>query len=162
VRAVQLHGNESPADSRWVAERFPNLIRALGVDHPGLTSGDDYGAHRLLIDAPRPGSGETFDWRLLDEVAAGRSFILAGGLHPGNVAEAIETVRPWGVDVASGVESKPGLKDPVKVRRFLAAARDAAAHLDQPATGGLGASSRSRPTEPAPTSTIFDLEDDRA
>lgn len=126
LRAVQLHGDESPEDTRWVSARVPAVIRAFSVRDPALTSGADYGPHRLLIDSPSPGSGQVFDWSVVEQVAAGRPFILAGGLTPDNVADAVELVEPWGVDVASGVESSPGRKDPAKVRRFIQAARQAA------------------------------------
>ncbi len=84
----------------------------------------------ILIDAASPGgalggTGHRVPWELLEGVAWPVPMILAGGLNPGNVAEAIGRVRPWGVDVASGVESSPGVKDPSKVRDFLAAVHDA-------------------------------------
>lgn len=129
IDVVQLHGDETPGDCRWVAERIPGLIRAFGIADPALISGDDYGPHRLLIDSPRPGSGQVFDWSNLELVSRGRPFILAGGLTPENVADAIDISRPWGVDVASGVESAPGRKDPTKVRRFITNARRAAAEF---------------------------------
>lgn len=125
LRAVQLHGSESPEDTRWVGERVPALIRAFGISDPMLVSGADFGPHRLLVDSPMGGSGQTFDWGLVDSRVGSRPYILAGGLDPDNVAEAIESLGPWGVDVASGVEASPGRKDPAKVRRFLAAARGA-------------------------------------
>jgi len=139
VRVVQLHGDETPEDCRWVAERVPGLIRALGIADPALNGGDDFGADRLLIDSPRPGSGQVFDWSNLELVLGGRPFILAGGLTPENVADAIDVARPWGVDVASGVESAPGRKDPTKVRHFITNARRAAADLrhSEAHTGGL-------------------------
>ena len=105
------------------------MIRAFSVADRALTSDADYGPHRLLIDSPAPGSGQVFDWSNLAELASGRKFILAGGLNPGNVGDAIRVARPWGVDVATGVESAPGRKDPAKVRKFIAAARKAAAAL---------------------------------
>lgn len=123
LRAVQLHGHESAEDTRWVAERVPAVIRAFSANDPALTRYEEFGPVRLLIDAPEPGSGHTFDWTRMDELEIDRPIILAGGLNPDNVTEAIETVRPWGVDLASGVESAPGKKDPVLVRRFIAAAR---------------------------------------
>ncbi len=129
LRVVQLHGDESAEETRWVAERVPALIRAFSIKDPALAGDDDYGDHRLLIDSPLPGSGEVFDWDRLDRVVRGRPYILAGGLNPANVGHAVELLRPWGVDVASGVESAPGQKDPSKVRRFIAAAREAAAAL---------------------------------
>ncbi len=143
LRAVQLHGHESPEDTRWIAERVPAVIRAFSAQDPALTRHAEYGPVRLLVDSPEPGSGTTFDWSRLGELQLNRPILLAGGLDPENVAEAIEMVRPWGVDVASGVESSPGHKDPVKVRRFISAARSAPF------------------TEPSPASDPFDWADDR-
>jgi len=141
LRAVQLHGDESPEDTRWIGERVPAVIKAFTIDDPALGSGADYGPHRLLIDSPIPGSGQVFEWDRLDHRAAGRPYILAGGLTPENVGLAIELLDPWGVDVATGVEAAPGHKDPAKVRRFLAAAR-AAVPMARPAPSG--------PSEPVP------------
>jgi phosphoribosylanthranilate isomerase len=70
------------------------------------------------------GTGRTFDWAVLDETPLKRPFVLAGGLDPGNVAEAVRRVRPWGVDVSSGVESSPGHKDLVRVAAFIHAVQD--------------------------------------
>lgn len=135
IPVVQLHGDETPEDCRWVAERVHRLIRAFAITDPALGGDDDYGPHRLLIDSPRPGSGQVFDWSNLELILGGRPFILAGGLTPDNVADAIDVARPWGVDVASGVESAPGRKDPTKVRRFITNARQATAALGStPAT----------------------------
>lgn len=131
LRVVQLHGHESPEDTRWVAERVPNVIRAFSVQDPALERRRlaEYGPVRLLVDSPLPGSGEVFDWQLLGELSAERGFILAGGLTPDNVGHAVASVEPWGVDVSSGVEASPGVKDPVKVQRFIAHARAAHASL---------------------------------
>lgn len=123
LRAVQLHGHETAEDTRWVAERVPAVIRAFSAQDPALERHEEFGPVRLLIDSPEPGSGHTFDWSRMDELASGRPILLAGGLNPDNVASAVETVRPWGVDAASGIESSPGHKDPVLVRRFIANAR---------------------------------------
>lgn len=128
LRAVQLHGHESPEDTRWVAERVPEVIKAFAAGDPALRRHEEYGSVRLLIDAPEPGGGVPFDWDRLAAEPVGAPFLLAGGLDPDNVARAIETVRPWGVDVASGVEAisvdgRPRRKDPVALRRFIAAAR---------------------------------------
>ena len=79
-----------------------------------------------MVDAPTPGAGKVFDWTLIDEVAEGPRLILAGGLTPDNVAEAVRAVRPWGVDVATGVEKAPGKKDALKVKAFIERAREAA------------------------------------
>jgi phosphoribosylanthranilate isomerase len=90
-----------------------------------------WGADQVLLDAfvagAEGGTGETFDWSLVDVVrGAGCDVIVAGGLTPDNVADAVRATRPWGVDVASGVEASPGIKDHEAVRRFIADARAAA------------------------------------
>jgi phosphoribosylanthranilate isomerase len=85
----------------------------------------------VLVDADAPGSGTVFDWALADAVPAGVRLMLAGGLNGENVAQAIRRVRPWGVDVATGVETTPGSgrKDARKLRRFIDQAHDAGAQL---------------------------------
>ena len=92
---------------------------------PALDGARGYAADVVLIDSHAPGSGEVFDWSLAEGAPIGRRFILAGGLTPANVAEAIEKVAPWGVDVSTGVEASPGHKDPVKVRDFIRNAKAA-------------------------------------
>lgn len=126
VKAVQLHGNETPAQAIEIAGSVRYVIKAFGVDSPHLHRADQYGTDLVLVDAPNPGSGKVFDWHLAGEVPEGLRLILAGGLHADNVADAVGAVEPWGVDVSSGVESSPGHKDPTKVRRFIANARAAA------------------------------------
>lgn len=79
----------------------------------------------FVYESARSGSGTTVDWDAAARLAAGRQMILAGGLSVGNVGEAIRTVRPWGVDVSSAVESAPGIKDVAKVREFVLAAKAA-------------------------------------
>ncbi|MCC6437564.1 MAG: phosphoribosylanthranilate isomerase [Acidimicrobiales bacterium] len=123
LRAAQLHGHESPDDTRWVRERVGIVIKGFAAGDPALDHFDGYGADIALIDSPTPGSGEVFDWSLAEGAPTNRRLILAGGLTPDNVAEAIERVRPWGVDVASGVEKAPGRKDALKVSRFIANAK---------------------------------------
>ncbi|MBX9736119.1 MAG: bifunctional indole-3-glycerol phosphate synthase/phosphoribosylanthranilate isomerase, partial [Phycisphaerales bacterium] len=81
--------------------------------------------HTLLIEGPRSGVGETVDWHAVAPIARTHRIILAGGLTPDNVGEAIRIVRPYAVDVSSGVESSPGVKDPTKIAAFLAAVRAA-------------------------------------
>jgi phosphoribosylanthranilate isomerase len=125
LRAAQLHGRETAEDSRWVAERVGFMIKAFVAGEPELDRAADYGAHAVLIEGPSPGSGRVFDWSLAEGAPANQRIILAGGLDPTNVADGIERVGPWGVDVSSGVESSPGRKDPRKVRAFVAAAREA-------------------------------------
>ena len=79
----------------------------------------------FLYEGPQSGAGETVDWARAAVVAEGARMILAGGLASANVAAAVGAVRPWGVDVSSGVESEPGIKDPAKIREFIKAARAA-------------------------------------
>lgn len=125
LRGAQLHGHETPPEAAVVRRHVPFLVKAFSVDDPGLARIDDFAVDAVLLDSTTPGSGIAFDWELARPYVAGRRVILAGGLGPDNVAEAVERVRPWGVDVASGVEASPGRKDPVKVRRFIAAAGQA-------------------------------------
>lgn len=137
MRVAQLHGDESPDDVAWIGARVPSVIRALSAESLARYDLDACGPTRLMIDAPEPGSGVTFDWDRLAADPPQRPYILAGGLHPGNVAGAIRLLEPWGVDVASGVEARPGVKDPVKVQRFIAEARSVAPSddVDGPTSG---------------------------
>ncbi len=91
----------------------------------------EFGADAMLLDSPQPGSGEVFDWSLAEDApVAGHNLILAGGLSPNNIEVAIARVKPWGVDVASGVEKSPGKKDPTRLRSFIDRARRAGESLD--------------------------------
>ena len=130
LRAAQLHGHETAEQTRNVRARVPVVIKAFPAGHPGLGHLDDYGADIVHIEGDTPGSGQVFDWRLAEDApTAGHRVLLAGGLHAGNVGEAIRRVEPWGVDVSTGVEREPGRKDPVKLREFIDAAREAGAAL---------------------------------
>jgi phosphoribosylanthranilate isomerase len=129
--AVQLHGDEPPA---LVASLGLRTVKALQVGHRPVTAlARRYAAADLLLldtaQAAHGGGGVAFDWALAKGLARRRPVLLAGGLTPENVAEAVRAVRPFGVDVASGVERRPGVKDPRKLSAFVAAARAAAAHL---------------------------------
>jgi len=124
--AAQLHGSESVATSRKVHESVPMLFRAMSATDPALTDIDAHGADVVLLDAPVPGGGVPFDWTLVGDLTARHRVLLAGGLRPDTVADAVIAVRPWGVDVASGVEVEPGRKDHDAMRRFIDAARSAA------------------------------------
>ncbi len=126
VKAVQLHGRETPEQAAEVAGSIRWVIKAFAATSPDLPKADRYGTDLVLVDAPSPGSGKVFDWGLASEVPDSVRLILAGGLDPDNVADAIAAVEPWGVDVSSGVEVAPGRKDPSLVRRFIANARAAA------------------------------------
>ena len=124
--AAQLHGHESAEQTREVRRRIPLVIKCFPAGHPGLSRLAEYGADIIHIEGEKPGSGEVFDWRLAEDAPkAGHRVLLAGGLHPGPVADGIRQVKPWGVDVSSGVEREPGRKDPVKLREFIDAARAA-------------------------------------
>ena len=125
LRAAQLHGHESSADSHWVRQRVPIVIKAFAAGDRRLELADEYGADAILIDSSAPGSGRVFDWSLAEGAPFNRRIILAGGLTPANVADAVRRVRPWGVDVSSGVESAPGRKDASKIRAFVEAAKAA-------------------------------------
>lgn len=126
LRAAQLHGHESAEQTQEVRQRVGIVIKGFPAGHPGLSRIPDYGADIILVEGEKPGSGEVFDWRLAEDAPrAGHRVLLAGGLHPGNVADGIRQVRPWGVDVSTGVEREPGRKDPVKMREFIDNARAA-------------------------------------
>jgi phosphoribosylanthranilate isomerase len=122
---VQLHGDESP---ELLSLFLPHAYKAIRVrGRESLEVAARYGGEHILLDAFVPGvhggSGATFDWSLAAEVARSRSVTLAGGLSPSNVAEAVRVVRPYCVDVASGVESAPGRKSVELMRAFVAAAK---------------------------------------
>ncbi len=121
--AAQLHGHETPNEVDWIAERIPLVIKAVPAGGNQADRASEFSVPTILIDAPEPGSGEVFDWSLTDSLPADKNILLAGGLHPDNVVAAIERVKPWGVDVASGVESEPGKKDPAALRRFIQIAK---------------------------------------
>ena len=124
--AAQLHGHESPEQAREVRSRVSRMIKGFYAIDPGLSDVASYNADVALIDSPTPGGGDVFDWSLVENVPlSGIPLLLAGGLDADNVRRAVHTVTPWGVDVSSGVERVPGKKDPVKMRRFIDAARSA-------------------------------------
>lgn len=126
LRAAQLHGRESPEQTQWVKARVPVVLKAFTAGDPAIAKAADHGADLVLVDSANPGSGRVFDWALAEDVPAGQRLVLAGGLNPGNVGEAIARVRPFGVDVVSGVERSPGRKDARLVRAFVSAAKAAA------------------------------------
>jgi phosphoribosylanthranilate isomerase len=124
---LQLHGDESPETLRSL---LPHAYKALRIaTEADVALARTYPGDHLLVDAKVDGAlggtGATFDWALVRTLATERRLTLAGGLVPGNVARAVAVVRPFCVDVASGVESAPGVKDLAKVRAFIEAARSA-------------------------------------
>jgi len=132
VDLIQLHGDEAPVilsdyEGRAYKALRPHTEEELDLDAPwfldmGLREGP-----RLLIDAAvkgaYEGTGVLANWDTARRLARRYPILLAGGLTPENVAEAVRSVRPWGVDVSSGVEQEPGKKDPAKVRAFIELAR---------------------------------------
>ena len=125
LHGVQLHGNEPASEVEWIRERVNFVIQAFAAGDPALADAGKSKADVILVDSPNPGSGKVFDWRIAEGAPSGVRLLLAGGLRPENVGEAIRLVRPWGVDVSSGVEERPGRKDARKLREFVAAARAA-------------------------------------
>ena len=126
---VQLHGDETPADAAMLREAAIPFIKAIGVKtHADLERVEDFGASAILLDAHAPGvyggTGETFDWNTALEFKSKHPqlpLILAGGIKAENTARAVEMLRPSALDVASGAESSPGVKDFDKVRAILRA-----------------------------------------
>jgi phosphoribosylanthranilate isomerase len=126
--AIQFHGHEAPTDYARSSHR---VIKAVAVGD-SFDRGRDLDAvpsHvTVLLDAHDPikrgGTGKAIDWTIAADAARRRRVILSGGLQPGNVQAALSAVRPYAVDVSSGVESAPGIKDPDKLRAFFEAVRE--------------------------------------
>jgi phosphoribosylanthranilate isomerase len=151
LTGVQLHFDAPAALAAQLRERFGDKLRILGVVHFDSATVErvaamagDANIDALLVDSRTAtavgGTGVAFDWAaasetLFQNAEERKPFVAAGGLTPENVAEAIATLRPWGVDVVSGVESAPGRKDPAKVRAFIDRARAAES---APSTRELG------------------------
>ena len=124
---LQLHGQEPAAR---LSRLLPNAYKAVAIeDAADARRAATFPGERLLVDTKvsgaSGGTGKVFDWQLVTELAAQRKLILAGGLRPDNVAAAVRVLEPFGVDVASGVESAPGRKDPEKLRAFIQNVRGA-------------------------------------
>ena len=131
IRWLQLHGAEAPADLDLL---LPEAFKAVAIGSAAdAQQAARFGGSRLLLDAKTPGelggSGQRFDWTLALALAKERDLIVAGGLAPDNVAEAVRVLQPFGVDVASGVEvpGNPRKKDETKLRAFVSAVRAAVA-----------------------------------
>jgi phosphoribosylanthranilate isomerase len=129
--AVQIHGKLPAALAGELRERGLNIIKALSVTEKEFYSFDETLVGAVLIDGPSPGSGEAHAWPDLTERGFHCPVIAAGGLTPSNVAAFIELTGAWGVDVASGIERSPGVKDPELVAAFVANARAAFARRSQ-------------------------------
>ena len=126
LTAIQLHGDEPPAYGNALA--WP-ILRSVTLETAFKVAQEWSDDTTLLLDAADPerrgGTGQQVDWQAAAELAAAHRVVLAGGLTPGNVAEAIARVHPYGVDVSTGVEDAPGVKNPAKVSQFLMCARKA-------------------------------------
>jgi phosphoribosylanthranilate isomerase len=140
--AVMLHPTQ--AELALIVEGFrPDVLQTDAGDLAGLAlpaglatlpvwrdaAAALSGGGRILFEGPRSGTGQRADWSAARELASRRELVLAGGLAPENVEEAIAQVRPFGVDVSSGVEERPGRKDPARIADFVARARAAFARL---------------------------------
>lgn len=131
-QALQLHGDETPAEVERLMKRGVNVIKALQVrDEASLAQIGEFACDSILLDAYNPGTygggGHAFPWELAvraREMFPQKQILLSGGLTPDNVKQAVEQTQPVAVDVASGVESLPGSKDLLQVARFIAEARD--------------------------------------
>ena len=128
VQIIQLHGDETPEYCRALAGR--PLIKAVRIGAAGVAEKlEEYEVRAFVLDARDDtlygGTGRSFDWRLVKNIRCPRPVILAGGLRPDNVRDAIRMVRPYGVDVCSGIESAPGKKDPGKLTQFMKEVRNA-------------------------------------
>lgn len=125
IEWLQLHGSE---DAARTAELLPHAFKAVAIaSADDARSATAFPGERLLVDTKVAGSsggtGQVFEWRLVEELCRVRNLILAGGLTASNVARAVRELAPFGVDVASGVELSPGRKDPELVSAFVEAAR---------------------------------------
>lgn len=129
--ALQLHGDEPAAALERVLAELPRSFKAVRIgDASDVARAAGHAGDRLLVDAKVPGtlggSGAKVDWELVRPLVRARDVVLAGGLTPSNVRDAIAALQPFGVDVASGVELRPGVKDLGAVAAFVAAARGGA------------------------------------
>jgi len=125
IGVVQFHGDETP---EYVSSFSQRTIKAMRIrNEQSISDMHSYDANAILADAYCPdaygGTGKTFNWDLLSGIQSSERIILAGGLGPENVAEAITRVRPYAVDVSSGVEVSPGVKDHGRLRRFITEAK---------------------------------------
>ena len=125
LRTVQLHDPASDSLLERLDARDVRVLRAVTLRSPELSPRELERAVAVIVDSAKPGSGVANDWLAVSSVKFAVPMLVAGGLTPQNVRDVIGHTSPWGVDVASGVESAPGVKDPAKVASFVARAREA-------------------------------------
>lgn len=129
IKIIQFHGDETSRYCSSFEERDFEVIKTFHIkDEMSLKRIDEYNVHAFLFDTYKAGqaggTGETFDWDLIrDKPFITEKLFLAGGLNPDNLEEALKIVKPYAVDVASGVESAPGQKDPKKLKSFISIAK---------------------------------------
>ncbi|MBB32841.1 MAG: N-(5'-phosphoribosyl)anthranilate isomerase [Acidimicrobiaceae bacterium] len=137
LAAAQLHGVESTAHVQAVKQEVRTVFKAVTAGSKAFYEAEDFKADAVLVDSEIPGAGEIFDWQMAENAPPGVPLILAGGLTPENVSEGIRKVKPWGVDVSSGVERSPGVKDPILVKAFVESAKRTGRELETSDDNGL-------------------------
>ena len=123
LHAVQLHGDEDAAFATAVRQEFWTIRAVSFTPELSLSYFETFPADAFLLDGLKPGSGERFDWSQASFLKQVPHLILAGGLNPENVSAGIEALEPYAVDVSSGVEQRPGIKDPQKIQDFVRVAK---------------------------------------
>jgi phosphoribosylanthranilate isomerase len=130
LSGAQLHGDEDGHDVALVRSKVSFVIKAASADAFSIGEYEEYPCDALLLDSPQPGSGSAFDWSIVESRFVSKPLILAGGLNPSNIEEAVSIVKPFGVDVSSGVEAKLGKKDPVALKSFIQRATTALSKVE--------------------------------
>jgi len=121
---AQLHGQESSAQVAKVMAEVNWVAKSVIAGSAEASSASNYGTEIILVDSANPGTGTSYDLDLIQQIPTSIRLILSGGLTVMNVSESIRAVSPWGVDVSSGVEASPGIKDKIKMREFITNARE--------------------------------------
>lgn len=120
---AQMHGRESVAEVAEVIQHVEWVAKSVIAGSQEALKADEFGTSMILVDSANPGTGTSYDLNLLQQIPKALRLILSGGLTVTNVGESIKVVSPWGVDVSSGVETSPGVKDRTKMRDFITNAR---------------------------------------
>lgn len=120
---AQMHGRESVAEVAEVIQHVEWVAKSVIAGSQEALKADEFGTSMILVDSAQPGTGTSYDLNLLQQIPKALRLILSGGLTVMNVGESIKVVSPWGVDVSSGVETSPGVKDRTKMRDFITNAR---------------------------------------